>query len=402
MERLKMWTEGVLVEEQALAQLKNTASLPFIHKYIAVMPDVHLGLGSTIGSVIPTKKAIIPAAVGVDIGCGMCAVKLNMTASELPENLHNVRNEIEKAVPHGRSDGGGVNDIGSWRDVPEEIAKKYTRLCLPTLKSIVEKNPKLSGRFDIAKKGARHLGTLGTGNHFIELCVDESQGVWLMLHSGSRGVGNKIGTYFIDKAKQEMERWYINLPDSDLAYFPEGSRYFKDYIEGVHWAQAYALMNREIMMERVIRAVRKALNRPELAIIEKAINCHHNYVEMENHFKTNVYVTRKGAIRVRGDELGIIPGSMGAQSFIVKGKNNPHSFYSCSHGAGRKMSRTQARKTFTVEDHVKATRGVECRVDAEVVDETPAAYKDIKDVMNAQKDLVEIVHTLKQVVCVKG
>ncbi len=246
------------------------------------------------------------------------------------------------------------------------------------------------------------LGTLGTGNHFIELCLDEAGAVWVMLHSGSRGVGNRIGSYFIDKAKQAMRRWFVNLPDMDLAYLPQGDALFDDYLAAVAWAQAYALANRELMMHAAIEALRATQQLPEFTAHLEAVNCHHNYVSFEHHYGENVIVTRKGAVRARAGELGIIPGSMGAKSFIVRGKGNPESFTSCSHGAGRAMSRTKAKKLFTLDDHAAATAGVECRKDEDVLDETPGAYKAIDDVMAAQADLVDIVHTLKQIVCVKG
>jgi tRNA-splicing ligase RtcB len=247
-----------------------------------------------------------------------------------------------------------------------------------------------------------HLGTLGTGNHFIEVCLDESEAVWFMLHSGSRGVGNRMGSYFIELARKDMQRFYINLPDIDLAYFPEHTDHFDDYVEAVEWAQDYARANRDLMMEQIIGAVRNSGQvRPFNAEV-KAINCHHNYVARESHYGANVLVTRKGAVRAREGDMGIIPGSMGARSFIVRGKGNPESFHSCSHGAGRAMSRNEAKRRFTIADHERMTAGVECRKDADVIDETPAAYKPIDAVMAAQADLVDIVHTLRQVVCVKG
>jgi len=392
---IKAWTRGVPIEDSALAQLRNVASLPFIHSHVAVMPDVHWGMGATVGSVIPTVGAIIPAAVGVDIGCGMMAVRTSIRAERLPDSLAHLRSAIEAAVPHGRSDNGGRNDVGSWQKEPPDAAKaRYAELD-EGYKAVVDKHPKAAHQ-----RGFGQLGTLGTGNHFIELCLDESGAVWVMLHSGSRGVGNKFGTYFIERAKHEMKRWFINLPDEDLAYFAEGSEGFIDYIRAVSWAQKYARANRETMMELVLDVLRTEW--PDLAVDEMAVNCHHNYVTKERHFGKDVFVTRKGAVRAGLGELGIIPGSMGAKSFIVRGKGNPHSFCTCSHGAGRAMSRNEARRRFTVEDHVKATEGVECRKDAGVIDETPMAYKDIDAVMEAQSDLVEIVHTLRQIVCVKG
>lgn len=393
---IKAWTRGVEFQAEAKEQLLNVAQMPFIHKWVAVMPDVHLGYGASIGSVIPTSGAIIPAAVGVDIGCGMMAVKTSLTASDLPDNLREVRTEIEKAVPHGRTDNGGVNDHGGWGNPPEVVVNEWNKMRYEFY-SIAGKHPKVEQANHL-----KHLGTLGTGNHFIELCLDEKDGVWVMLHSGSRGVGNRIGSYFIRLAREDMRKWFVNLPDVDLAYFPEGTDHFDDYVYAVSWAQNFALTNRKLMMRNVLKALRASKDIPPFEADLEAVNCHHNYVDREHHFGKNVFVTRKGAVRARKGDMGIIPGSMGARSFIVRGRGNPESFYSCSHGAGRVMSRKEAKRRFTVEDHEKATEGVECRKDAEVIDETPAAYKSIDAVMAAQSDLVEIVHTLRQVVCVKG
>ncbi|MBX7115625.1 MAG: RtcB family protein [Myxococcaceae bacterium] len=393
---IKSWTRGVPFEAEAKEQLKRMAALPFIHKWVAAMPDVHRGMGATVGSVVPTHKAIIPAAVGVDIGCGMMAVKTSLSSSQLPDNLHALRSAIEAAVPHGRTDNGRENDRGAWRDVPKPVAEAWARL-QPGYQSITDKHKKLNRGSHVT-----HLGTLGTGNHFIEVCLDEKENVWFMLHSGSRGVGNRIGAYFIETAKEEMRRWHIRLPDADLAYLAEGSKYFDDYVEAVHWAQDYAKTNRDLMMGAVIEAVRATGLVPAFDATREAVNCHHNYVAREHHYGENVFVTRKGAVRAREGDLGIIPGSMGARSFIVRGRGNPESFHSCSHGAGRVMSRTEAKRRFTVADHVAATAGVECRKDAEVIDETPGAYKPIDAVMHAQRDLVEVLYTLRQVVCVKG
>ena len=395
---VKMWTRGVPVEDGAKEQLAKTASMPFIFKHLAVMPDVHQGLGSTIGSVIPTKSAIIPAAVGVDIGCGMMAVRTSMSSHDLPDNLAGVRTAIEAAVPHGRTAGmrgRKVRDKGAWGEAPEASIRAWTGL-VDRFDKITDKHGKLKNTNNL-----KHLGTLGTGNHFIEVCLDEVDQVWFMLHSGSRGVGNAIGRYFIERAKLDMERWFIHLPDNDLAYFPEGTDHFNDYVEAVEWAQEFAYRNRQVMMENVIAAARKELGLEFEAELE-AVNCHHNYVTRENHFGENILVTRKGAVRAAKGVMGIIPGSMGARSYIVRGLGNEESFCSCSHGAGRVMSRTAAKKRFTIDDHKAATEGVECRKDADVIDETPAAYKSIDAVMEAQKDLVEVVHTLRQVVCVKG
>ncbi|MCC4592667.1 RtcB family protein [Xanthomonas sacchari] len=390
---IKLWTRGVPLEDEARQQLQNIAKLPFIHRWIAVMPDVHLGKGATVGSVVPTIGAIVPAAVGVDIGCGMIAARTSLVASDLPDNLAPIRSAIERAVPHGRTPG--ARDKGAWQTPPGVAVDGWAQLA-SDFALICERHPRLRKTNNL-----QHLGTLGTGNHFVEMCLDEAQRVWFMLHSGSRGVGNAIGNHFIQLAKEEMRRWMINLPDQDLAYLPEGSQYYGDYVFAVDWAQRYARINREIMMRSVVEAVRTVIAKPFEAQAE-AVNCHHNYVSREHHFGKDVFVTRKGAVSARKGELGIIPGSMGAKSFIVRGLGNADSFHSCSHGAGRVMSRTEARRRISVDEHVKATAHVECRKDQDVVDESPAAYKPIEAVMAAQRDLVEIVHTLRQVVCVKG
>ena len=400
---IKAWVDGVPVDAKAMQQVRNVAALPFVHKHVAVMPDVHLGWGATVGSVIPTHGAIVPAAVGVDIGCGMMAVRTSLTAADLPDNLGALRSAIEQAVPHGRTNDGGKGDRGAWGEVPRDVATAYTarrkrgQSLDERLKEILERTPKLRRQ---EAKAPVQLGTLGSGNHFIEICLDEDDHVWAMLHSGSRGPGNAIGTTFIALAKQDMERYFIRLPDKDLAYLVEGTDHFRSYVRAVSWAQDYAAVNREVMMERVLKALAKATRRFER--VDQAVNCHHNYVAREKHFRTDVWVTRKGAVRARTGDLGIIPGSMGARSYIVRGKGNAESFHSCSHGAGRVMSRGEAKRTFTLKDHRAATEGVECRKDSGVLDETPAAYKDIDAVMAAQRELVDVVHTLKQVVCVKG
>jgi len=387
---IKHWTEGVFLDEGTMRQARNLASLPFIYKHVALMPDCHLGKGATIGSVIPTRHAIIPAAVGVDLGCGMIAVETDLTANDLPDSLHDLRIAIEEEIPVGNGRGG------DYTEVPNESLKAW-RLLNDEFEQIQHRHKKLK----ITRNPAAQIGTLGGGNHFIEVCLDEKGNVWLMLHSGSRGIGNHIGNYFIALAREEMRRFHINLPDRDLAYLKEGTLYFDDYWFAVKWAQRYAYANREVMMSHLIRAVQTTLRRP-LRLVGQAINCHHNYVDLEYHYGERVYLTRKGAIRARSGDPGIIPGSMGAKSYIVKGKGNPESFCSCSHGAGRVMSRSEARRRFTAEEHIRATKGVECRKDTGVIDETPKAYKDIDRVMAAQSDLVEIVHTLKQIVCVKG
>ncbi|OTG90247.1 RtcB family protein [Acinetobacter sp. ANC 3832] len=393
---IKMWTKGVPVDEKSKDQLLRTAQMPFIYKWMAVMPDVHFGLGATIGSVIPTKGAIIPAAVGVDIGCGMMATRTSLTASDLPDNLHGLRTELERLIPHGMTKTrGGGRDRGSWENPAERVDAVWAELAAD-FDFICAKHPRLKNT-----NNRKHLGTLGTGNHFVEICLDEHQQVWIMLHSGSRGVGNAIGTYFIDLARKDMQKHFINLPDKDLAYLLEGTEHFDDYWFAVGWAQRFAMKNRELMMEAAIKALGIIVPKPFNAKLE-AVNCHHNYVDKEEHFGQEVMVTRKGAVRARLGEYGIIPGSMGAKSFIVRGKGNQESFCSCSHGAGRVLSRTAAKKLFTVEDQIAQTEGVECRKDAAVIDEIPSAYKPIEDVMKAQSDLVEVVYTLRQVVCVKG
>jgi tRNA-splicing ligase RtcB len=373
------------IEDAALTQLKNLARLPFIAPNgVAAMPDVHMGTGTSVGTVIATDKAIIPSAVGVDIGCGMNAVRLSLKASDLPDSLTAIRHQIERDVPLGA--GGRHKEGEGFR-------------C--TVSSKVVDTVFDGNSYNAYLKASTQLGTLGSGNHFIELCIDENQDVWVMLHSGSRGIGNMIGSYFIEKAKRRMEQYFITLPDGDLAYLPEDTADFNDYVEAVGWAQNYALENRRVMMEAVIAALRRTIP-VEFAITQEAINCHHNYVEKENHFGRNLWVTRKGAIRAREGDLGIIPGSMGQRSYIVRGKGNPESYCSCSHGAGRAMSRTEAKRRFSIADLVAQTEGVECRKDAAVLDEIPSSYKRLDLVMENQKDLVEVVHTLKAVLCVKG
>ena len=393
---VKAWVDGVPLEEEALAQLRNIARLPFIYKWVAAMPDVHLGIGSTVGSVIPTRGAIVPAAVGVDIGCGMMAVETTLPADQLPDNLRNIRRAIEKAVPHGRTDHGGRHDRGAWKNVPRRQTNVWKQL-KPGYDEILERHPHLDHSSHLTQ-----LGTLGTGNHFIEICLDERQTVWVLLHSGSRGVGNRIGTYFIEKAKKDLRHVLGELPDKDLAYFTEGTAHFEDYLLAVSWAQDYAAWNRKLMMEQILDALSDSGDLPDFTPTRQVINCHHNYVEREVHYGEEILVTRKGAVRAGQGDLGIIPGSMGARSYIVQGKGSEESFQSCSHGAGRAMSRMEAKRRFTTADHEAATAGIECRKDEAVIDETPMAYKDIDAVMRAQRDLVEIVHTLRQVVCVKG
>ena len=378
------------IDSASIDQLVDIASLPIIHSHVAAMPDVHMGIGATVGSVIPTVGAVIPAAVGVDIGCGMNAVRLSLRAEQLPDNLRRIRSAIEAAIPVG------------FDQHKQDPVKRSTITALGTgLDGILARHPKLA---KMQKKPyltwVRQLGTLGGGNHFIEICLDEANQVWVMLHSGSRGIGNAIGRYFIGLAKRDMEGHQARLPHKDLAYFSEGNRHFDDYVTAVHWAQEYALVNRREMMALVVAALHKVL--PQFQATKEAVNCHHNYVSIEEHFGKRVYLTRKGAISAYEGELGIIPGSMGAKSYVVRGLGSAQSFCSCSHGAGRRMSRSQAKRQFNARDLETQTHGVECRKDKGVVDEIPAAYKDIDQVMANQTDLVEVVHTLKQVVCVKG
>ncbi len=379
---VKVWTNDI--DKATQQQLQNVAALPFIHHHIAAMPDVHLGLGATIGAVIPTVDAIVPAAVGVDIGCGMVAVRTSLTANELPDNLKAVRFGIESRVPVGFA-GHARDDIR-----PHAVRKLQSRV-----RAFADNYPSL-----VTDKWMLQIGSLGGGNHFIEVCLDEAQRVWVVLHSGSRGFGNRIGQHFIGLAKQEMQRKHVHLPDRSLAYLQQGSELFSDYVGAVDLAQDYARINREEMLDLIVEAMRMHL--PPFSLTQEAINCHHNYVARERHFGREVWLTRKGAIRAQAGDLGIVPGSMGAASYIVRGRGNTESFCSCAHGAGRRMSRHQAKRTFSLEDMQQQTAGVECRKDKGVIDEIPAAYKDINEVMANQSDLIEVVHTLKQLLCVKG
>jgi tRNA-splicing ligase RtcB len=385
---VNIWTDDI--DEKSKTQLTNLASLPFVHHHVAAMPDVHLGIGATIGSVIATHQAIIPAAVGVDIGCGMVAARLSLTANNLDDkSLKKVFDQISRDVPVGR--GQHPDDR-----VLVEAAKPFD----PGLTALTERHPQLLKSFGKFSKWVNQMGTLGGGNHFIEVCLDEADRVWVMLHSGSRGIGNAMADYFIKRARQDMARWMIQLPDRDLAYFPEGSEHFADYVEAVHWAKDYARQNRQAMLNLVLAALARHL--PPFTVTSEVVNCHHNYVAKEHHYGANVWLTRKGAIRARDGDLGIVPGSMGARSYIVRGKGNPESFCSSAHGAGRRMSRTAAEQCFTEAGLAEQTQGVICRKDKGVIDEIPGAYKDIDEVMANQSDLTEILHTLNQVVCVKG
>lgn len=391
---VKAWRKGVPFEDKAIEQLKNTAQLPFIFKWLAAMPDCHWGMGATVGTVLPTRDAIVPAAVGVDIGCGMMAAKLNVKRADLGD-LHALRLTMEVSVPHGRTNNGAAGDVGAWPEIPGYVSAIWESEFASEYEKIIAKHPGAKARNTVV-----HLGTLGTGNHFIELTEDEAGDVWLVLHSGSRGMGNKIGDYFTRLAKETCAKYFVRLPDPDLAYLPRGTEAFDDYSHAVKLAQKFAWRNREIMLVNLLRAIQEHAG--GLFETLETVHCHHNYIAWENHFGQNVMVTRKGAVRAAKGDLGIIPGSMGARTYIVRGLGNPDSFHTCSHGAGRAMGRREAVRRFTLEDHVKATEGVECLKDASVLDETPGAYKDIEAVMAAQSDLVEPVYRLKQFICVKG
>lgn len=382
---IKIWSPIAEVESKALDQLINTANLPCVFKHVAVMPDVHYGIGATVGSVVATKNAVIPAAVGVDIGCGMMAAKLPIQADALPDSLTELRVNIERWIPVGPGQHDHPRKAAieweGWHQWPTVIPKEL---------------------LDLSNKAHRQLGSLGGGNHFIEVCLDAEQNVWVMLHSGSRHIGKKIADVFIDKAKGLMKQYMIGLPDPNLAYLVEGSSEFDQYWKALQWAQSYAMLNREIMMNSVLKSLNLVLRSPTVATPTLMVNCHHNYAEREHHYGQNVIVTRKGAVRARVGDLGIIPGSMGTRSYIVEGLGSADSFHSCSHGAGRRMSRGKAKERFTLEDLEAQTAGVECKKDASVLDEIPGAYKDIDQVMSNQQDLVKVIAVLKQVMCVKG
>jgi tRNA-splicing ligase RtcB len=392
---VKMWIGDMEVEQAAVQQITNISTLPILAGHIAIMPDVHMGKGATVGSVIPTRSAIIPAAVGVDIGCGMVAAMTNLTADDLPESLFALRNQIERDVPVGFNEHAkGIPSVsGPYADVlRKNLTKTMQRWDSLSLKARL-------GRAD-EKRIGRQVGTLGGGNHFIEICLDTENRVWVMLHSGSRGIGNQIGTVAIEMAKEQAAKRAWGLPDQELAWLDEGTPEFDSYIEAMHWAQDYARFNRDTMMNLVLAAMKTRFDK--MKVVGDVVNCHHNFTSWEEHGEQGMWITRKGAVSARYGEMGIIPGSMGAKSFIVKGKGNPDSYCSCSHGAGRKMSRNQAKKLFTSLDLAAQTAGVECRKDDDVIDEIPGAYKDIDQVMAAQADLVEVVSTLKQVMCIKG
>lgn len=377
---VKIWASELEIETEN--QIKNAANLPFIYKHVAVMPDAHAGKGSTVGTVLATKGAIIPACVGVDIGCGMNAVKMPMKIDDF-QKISILRNSIERSIPLGHNGHSRVS-------VRVENALKELKFPVKPIDW---------------SKASKQIGTLGGGNHFIEICQDQNNDAWLVLHSGSRNVGKVLAEMHIQNAKDLMKKYFIDLPDPDLAYLVQDTQEFQDYIHDLTWAQNYAKANRNEMMLSILKDVSYHLYKEDKgveAMTVLKVDCHHNYTQMENHFGANVWVTRKGAVSAKAGELGIIPGSMGAKSYIVEGLGNPESFCSCSHGAGRKMSRTKARATFTTEDLKKQTEGVECRKDGDVIDEIPGAYKDIDQIMADQKDLVKPIYELKQILCVKG
>lgn len=388
---IKIWSDLSSVESSAIDQLTNTANLPFVFKHVAAMPDVHLGFGATVGSVIATKGAVCPAAVGVDIGCGMMAVRTDLDPKVVQDKITAIRLSIERSIPVGHESNRSITKTvegwknwGTWSDL-----------------SVIGHQGK--DEKDMLKRATSQLGTLGGGNHFIEICLDTNNVVWVMLHSGSRNLGKVVAERHMDKAKDLMKQMFISLPDPDLAYFAQGTPEFQNYVADVEWCQGYALQNRREMMERVLKDLSYAVHGEPGAIeIDFKVNCHHNYLAKENHFGENVLVTRKGAVRAREGDLGIIPGSMGTRSYIVKGLGNPDSFCSCSHGAGRRMSRGEAKRTFTLKDLEQQTAGVECRKDEGVLDEIPGAYKNIDEVMANQTDLVEVLHELRQIMCIKG
>jgi tRNA-splicing ligase RtcB len=373
------------IEASAWAQIEQVARLPFLHpKGLSLMPDVHVGHGACVGSVLPMRGALVPSAVGVDIGCGMCAVRVDMHARELPDSLKAVRAAIEAAVPLGQAAHRDIADAQIWAPLHERY------------KALLVRHPKVFKR-----QAGQQLGTLGGGNHFIEVCLDEAQQVWVMLHSGSRGAGGLIGQHFIEQAAQWCDTEGFKTINRHLGFLPEGTALFDDYRQAVLWGQDYAQANRQVMLRLTLSAIAGALGR-KIAITDEAIHCHHNYVSLERHFGEDLWITRKGAIRADAGRLGIIPGSMGTESFIVRGKGEALAYESCSHGAGRTMSRAAARASFTTKDLRRQTEGVECRKDKDVIDEAPGAYKPIREVMAQQRDLVDVVHTLRQIVCVKG
>lgn len=390
----KILSWASIIEPEAEKQVRNITTLPFVYKHVAVMPDAHLGKGACVGSVVATEGAIIPSCVGVDIGCGMIAVKTKFNARDLPDSLESIRKGIERRIPLG---AGGSNSK------PTESAISFFQRTYGS--ENVRPSEKLLSDNRLKEKALVQFGSLGSGNHFIEICLDEASQVWIMLHSGSRGVGNVLAGKHIERAKQLMKQYFVSLPDPDLAYLVRDTPEFDAYIKDLLWSQAYALENRDEMMNRVLTELSYALLREgghEKEIEVERVNCHHNFTQMENHFGKNLWITRKGAIQARVGQLGIIPGSMGTKSYIIRGKGNPLAYESCSHGAGRRFSRNEARRRLTMVDFDREMKGVECRRSEALIDELPSAYKDIDQVMDDQKDLVEVVATLKQVVSVKG
>ena len=381
---VKAWVKGVPIEQEAIAQALRTAAMPFVFKHVALMPDAHVGIGATVGTVIATRGAVVPAAVGVDIGCGMIAVQTKLTANQLPDNLNKLRLSLEQSIPVGQGK--------HHKATPEsKRAHKAFENLQPRLTHLLKK---IDWETDI-DNCANQIGTLGGGNHFVEVCRDGGDNVWVVLHSGSRGIGNLLGRFFIESAKSKMAEHLIKLEDPNLAYLSEEWPEFTEYLDAVMWGQDYAAQNRQVMLQNL-------LAKTGWETCGEVVNCHHNYISRENHFGEDVLVTRKGAVRASKGMKGIIPGSMGVGTFIVEGLGNPESFDSCSHGAGRKMSRTAARKAIGLDDHIEATRHVECRKDEGVIDESPGAYKDLNAVMEAQQTLVKPLAKLEPIICIKG
>jgi tRNA-splicing ligase RtcB len=399
---VKSWTRGGLLDERAKKQLIETAQMPFIYRWLCAMPDTHWGMGATVGSVLPTSGAIIPSAVGVDIGCGMIAVRSNLTYQAFMEclgdfPLSRLRHSLEKAVPAGRSHNGDrTRDVGSWGNVPTVVMNAWKSGLEDKFNLILDQNKGIKPQNDV-----NHLGTLGTGNHFIELERDENDYVWIMIHSGSRGIGSRFGSHFMRQAKDWCNRWFVKLPNPDLAYLVEGTQEFNNYLKAVNFCQRFAWISRELMLKAVAEEIHNLLP-SSFELTDERVHCHHNYVVKEKHFGKDVWVTRKGAVRAGEGDYGLIPGSMGAKSFVVKGKGSKDSFESCSHGAGRLMGRNEAKKQISMEQHKRSLAGIECDADGSTLDESPAAYKPIELVMEAQKDLVEVVHTFSQFLCIKG
>lgn len=389
--------QRVEMDANAIEQGKRLCTLPFVRR-AALMPDAHLGKGGAVGTVLVTDKVIIPATVGVDLGCGMCAFSTSLNADDLPDNLGALRSELEAAIPHGRTRRGGFGDTGTWRKRwPREVAAAWDGELHDDYEKLCETTPALKHAQTV-----NHLGTLGTGNHFVELCLDEHNNVWGMLHSGSRGIGNRIGTHFIRQAQKEMERWHIQLPDADLAYLPAGSEHYQSYIRAVGWAQRFARANRDLMVQAFKRVLREHFPQCNVQYEKLAVNCHHNYIERNADDSPQGWITRKGAIRAAEGVYGVLPSAMGQTSYIVRGKGSAATINSCSHGAGRRFSRREAKRRFNLEDLAQQTEGVECKKDSSVLDEIPGAYKNMDAVMEAQSDVVEVVARLKAVLCVKG